>query len=206
MVNPRDIAGERRRRRRRKRRRRRRRRSRTTTTTTTTTTTATATATTTTTTTTTTTANIAYDVYEVFLRKEQTQAIAGDLEDAYNSVRFTMRMKLLVQYVFTLMLTRWLTAAIQERSPHDLGIGSPRFTNRQWDFHKVLPCPQSSTFVYAKGLAGLNISGLNRVLTHADHGLPTKQPVTPPQQSPLPENSWEKCYSDAERQGSKSIK
>ena len=43
------------------------------------------------------TARFAYDVYEVFQRKEQTLAEGVDLEDAYNRGQFKLLMKLPVQ-------------------------------------------------------------------------------------------------------------
>ena len=57
----------------------------------------------------------AYDVYKEFQRKEQTQAVVVDMEDAYNSVQFKLLMELLVQYDVSLTITRWLAAALQER-------------------------------------------------------------------------------------------
>ena len=57
-------------------------------------------------------ARFAYDVYKGFQRKEQTLALAVDLEDAYNRVQFTLLMELLVQYGVSLTLTRWLAAAL----------------------------------------------------------------------------------------------
>ena len=60
-------------------------------------------------------ARFAFDVYEGFQRKEQTLAMAIDLEDAYNRVQFKVLMELLLQYGVSLMLTRWLAAALQER-------------------------------------------------------------------------------------------
>ena len=60
-------------------------------------------------------AKFAYDVFEGFQRKEQTLAVAADLEDAYNRVQFKLLMELLVQYGVSLTLTRWLAAALQER-------------------------------------------------------------------------------------------
>ena len=60
------------------------------------------------------TARFTYDVYEGFQRKEQTLAVAVDLEDAHNRVQFKLLMELLVQYGISLMLTRWLAAALQE--------------------------------------------------------------------------------------------
>ena len=60
-------------------------------------------------------ARFAYDVYEGFQRKEQTLAVAVDLEDAYYRVQFKLLMELLRQYGVSLTLTRWLAAALQER-------------------------------------------------------------------------------------------
>ena len=60
-------------------------------------------------------ARFAYDVYEGFQRKEQTLAVAVDLEAAYNRVQFKLLMELLVQYGVSLTLTEWLAAALQER-------------------------------------------------------------------------------------------
>ena len=75
-------------------------------------------------------ARIAYDVYEGFQRKEQTLAIAVDVEDAYNRVQFKLLMELLVQYGVSLMLTRWIEAALQERKVAiRLETGSPRPNN-----------------------------------------------------------------------------
>ena len=58
----------------------------------------------------------ANDVYEGFQRKEQTLALAVDLEDAYNRVQFKLLMELLVQYGVSLTLTRWPASALQERT------------------------------------------------------------------------------------------
>ena len=75
-------------------------------------------------------ARFAYDVYEGFQRKEQTLAVAVDLEDAYNRVQFKLLMELLRQYGVSLTLTRWLAAALQEeRLPCDLETGSPHPNN-----------------------------------------------------------------------------
>ena len=57
-------------------------------------------------------ARFAYDAHEGFQRKEQTLAVAVDLEDAYNRVQFKLLMELLGQYGVSLTLTR---AALQER-------------------------------------------------------------------------------------------
>ena len=60
-------------------------------------------------------ARIAYGVYEGFQWKEQTLAVAVDLEDAYNRVQVNLLMELLVQYGVSLTLTQWLATALQER-------------------------------------------------------------------------------------------
>ena len=60
-------------------------------------------------------ARFVYDVYEGFQRKEETLAVAVDLEDAYNRVQLKLLMELVVQYGVSLTLTRWLAAALQKR-------------------------------------------------------------------------------------------
>ena len=60
-------------------------------------------------------ARFANDVCEGFQRKEQTLAVADDLEDTYTKVKFKLLMELLVRYGISLTLTRWLPAALQER-------------------------------------------------------------------------------------------
>ena len=60
-------------------------------------------------------AAFAYDVYEGFQRKEQTVAVAIDLEDAYNRVQFKLLMDLLIQYGVSLTLIRWVAEALLER-------------------------------------------------------------------------------------------
>ena len=55
-------------------------------------------------------------------------------------------------------------------------------------------------------LADLNSNGLSRMLTLADDGLSTKQPVTPTQQSLLSRSSWKKKrHNGAKRQSPKSV-
>ena len=61
-------------------------------------------------------AAFAYDVYEGFQRKEQTVAVAIDLEDAYNRVQFKLLMDLLIQYGVSLTLIRWVAEALLERT------------------------------------------------------------------------------------------
>ena len=58
-------------------------------------------------------AAFAYDMYEGFQRKEQTVAVAMDLEDACNRVQFRLLMDLLVQV--SLVLTRWTAGAPLEK-------------------------------------------------------------------------------------------
>ena len=75
-------------------------------------------------------ARFAYDVYGL-KRKEQTMAVAIDLEDVYNRVQFKLLMELLVQYGVSLTLTRWLSQqhSRKERLACDLETGSPRLNN-----------------------------------------------------------------------------
>ena len=83
------------------------------------------------------TAAFAYDVYEGFQRKEQTVAVAINLEDAYNRVQFKLLMDLLIQHGVNLTLTQWFAGALLERTvivqlwnwssaPHQLTMGLPQ--------------------------------------------------------------------------------
>ena len=78
-----------------------------------------------------------YDVYVGFQRKEQTVAVAIDLKDAYNKVKFKLLMDLLIEYGVSLTLTRWAAGALLERTvvmqlvnwssaPHQLTMGLPQ--------------------------------------------------------------------------------
>ena len=91
-------------------------------------------------------ARFAYDVYKGFKRKEQTLAVAVDLEDVYNRVQFKLLMELLVQYGVCLTLTRWLAAALQERKVA-MRLGNWISTPQQpiMGLPQDSPCPQSST-------------------------------------------------------------
>ena len=117
-------------------------------------------------------ARFAYDVYEGFQRKEQTLAVAVDLEDAYNRVQFKLLMELLRQYDVSLTLTRWLAAALQERKVA-MRLGNWISTPQQLTMGLPQGSPLSPVLysVYTKGLADLNSNGLSRVLTLADDGL-----------------------------------
>ena len=68
-------------------------------------------------------AAFAYDLYEGFQRKEQTLAVAIDLEDAYNSVQFKLLMGRHVQYGVSVTPTRWIAAALMVRTV-DLQLGN----------------------------------------------------------------------------------
>ena len=57
-----------------------------------------------------------YDVYEGFQRKEQTLAVAIDLEDAYTRVPFRLLMDLFVQCGVSLTLARWIAGVLLERT------------------------------------------------------------------------------------------
>ena len=117
-------------------------------------------------------ARFAYDVYERFQRKEQTLAVAVDLEDAHNRVQFKLLMELLRQYGVSLTLTRWLAAALQERKVA-MRLGNWISTPQQLTMGLPQGSPLSPVLynVYTKGLADLNSNGLSRVLTLADDGL-----------------------------------
>ena len=117
-------------------------------------------------------ARFAYDVFEGFKRKEQTLAVAVDLEDAYNRVQLKLLMELLRQYGVSLTLTRWLAAALQKRKVA-MRLGNWISTPQQLTMGLPQGSPLSLVLynVYTKGLADLNSNGLSRVLTLADDGL-----------------------------------
>ena len=113
-------------------------------------------------------ARFAYDVYEGFQTKEQTLAVAVDLEDAYNRVQFKLLMEILVQYGVSLTLTRWLAAALQERKiAMQLG-NAPQPTV---GLPQGFPLSPVLYNIYTNGLADLNSNGFSRMLTLADDGL-----------------------------------
>ena len=117
-------------------------------------------------------ARFVYDVYEGSQRKEQTLAVALDLEDACKRVQFKLLMELHVQYGVSLTLTRRLVAALQERKvAMRLGI----WISTPQQLTKGLPqgSPLSPVLynINTKGLADLNNNGLSRVLTLVDDGL-----------------------------------
>ena len=98
-----------------------------------------------------------------YQRKEQTLAVAIDLENAYNRVQFKLLMDLIVQYGVSLTLTRWIAEVLLERT--------------------VL------YNVYTKCPADLNQNGLSRVHTRADDGLKYKR-TRDTQEPKLCNNNW----------------
>ena len=95
-------------------------------------------------------------MYEGFQRKEQTLAVAIDLEDAYNRVQLKLLTDLLVQYGVSLTLTWWIAGELLKRTvvmqlgnlssdTHQLTMGLPQgsplspilynvYTLRAWQF------------------------------------------------------------------------
>ena len=117
-------------------------------------------------------AAFAYDVNKGFQRKEQTVAVAINLEDAYNRVQFKLLLDLLTQYGVSITLTRWIAGVLLERTvamqlgnwssaPHQLTMGLPQGS----------PLSLVLFNVYTKGLADLNQNGPSKILTLADDGL-----------------------------------
>ena len=75
-------------------------------------------------------ARFAHDVYEGFQRREQTLAVAVDLEDAYNREQFKLLMDLLVHYGVSLRSQAGSQQhSRKERLPCDLETGSPSPNN-----------------------------------------------------------------------------
>ena len=117
-------------------------------------------------------ATFAYDVYEGFQKKEQTVAVAIDLEDAYNRVQFSTLIELLQQNGVSATMTRWIAAALQTRTVV-MRMGNWSSSVR----HLTMGLPQGSPLspvlfnVYTKGLADLNTNSHAKVLTLADDGL-----------------------------------
>ena len=151
-------------------------------------------------------ARFAYDVHEGFQRKEQTLAVAVDLEDAYNTVQFKLLMELLVQYGISLTLTRWLTAALQEKKvamrlgnwiskPQQLTMGLPQGSSLSSVLQNV----------YTKGLADLNSNSLSWELALADDGLIYKTASDTHTVVTAVQEQLEKCHIGAKRQSPKSI-
>ena len=97
-------------------------------------------------------------------------AVVVDLEDAYNRVQFKL------QFGVSLILTRWLTAALRERTV-SMRLGNWISTPQQLTLilpKPTPPPPSRSPVLYnvcTKELANLNSNGLSRVLTLADDRL-----------------------------------
>ena len=114
-------------------------------------------------------ARSAYHVYEGFQRKDQCLDVAVDLEDVYNRAQFKLLMELLAQYGVILRLTRWLTAALQERKVVvGLHLHTPATDNGT---PQGSPLSKVLCNIYTKELVDLNSTGLNWVLTLADDRL-----------------------------------
>ena len=108
-------------------------------------------------------------------RKEQTVAVAFNLDDTYNRVQFKLLMNLLMQYGISLTLTQWTAVVLLERTvamqlgnwtsaPHQLTMGLPQGS-------LLLPVLFN---VYTKGLADLNQNGPRKILTPVDNRLEYK--------------------------------
>ena len=117
-------------------------------------------------------AAFAHDVYEGFQRKEQTLAVAIDLEDAYNRVQIKTLVDLLLKHKVSFTMTRWIAAALLERtvalrlgdwvsSPKQLTMGLPQGS----------PLSPVLYNVYTKGLADLHHNHISKVLPFADDGM-----------------------------------
>ena len=144
-------------------------------------------------------ARFAYDVYEGFQRKEQTLAVAVDLEDAYNRVQFKLLMELLRQYGVSLTLTRWLAAALQERKvAMRLGnwISTPQqLTNGTSTRLPSVPCPLQCLH---KGTGGSEQQWFKPgAYSCGRRAYLQNIPVTSAQQSPLSKSSWKRCHIGA---------
>ena len=95
--------------------------------------------------------------------------MAVDQEDAYNRVQFKLMMELLEQYDISLMLTRWLTAALQERKV-TMQLGNWISMPQQLTSTRLPLLSPVLINVYTKALADLNSNGISRVPTLADDG------------------------------------
>ena len=102
--------------------------------------------------------------------KQETLAVAVDMEEAYNKVQFKLQVDVLVQYYgVRLTLTRWLATALQvKQSPMRLGnwISTPQQLTK--GLPKFSPLYSVLYYVYTKRWADLKSSGLSRVLTLAE--------------------------------------
>ena len=110
-------------------------------------------------------------MYKGFQRKEQTVAVAIDLEDAYNRVQFKLLMDLVMQYVVSLTMTRWISGALLERTVVvcSLETGALLFIFRM-ETTRITALTGPLLCIHI-GLANLNQNGPSKILTLADDGL-----------------------------------
>ena len=93
-------------------------------------------------------ATFAYGVYENFQRKEQTLAMATDLEDAYNRRLQQQVTNVPARAIWSRPNSiRWITGVLLERTVAICSIeaGALLFINSQWAYHKDHRSNQSST-------------------------------------------------------------
>ena len=139
----------------------------------------------------------AYDVYKEFLRKEQTQALVVDMEDAYNSLQVKLLMELLVQYDVSLTITRWLG----KKGCHEnweLDLHTP--TTDNGTSTRLPTIPSSQQCLHKRTGRSEKAMVQARCLRLWTTGLSAKLPVTFSQQSPLSRSSWKRCHTGAKRQ------
>ena len=138
-------------------------------------------------------ARFAYDVYEGFHRKEQTLAVAVDLEDLQSAVRtadgtpFTIWRRL-----DSHKMARISTPGKKGcHATWKLHLHVPTTDN---EISTMLPLSPVLCNVYTNRLEDLNSNGISLRLRLRTTGWSTKQPVTSPQQSPLSRSSCKRCH------------